>query len=60
MITTETKNHSTPAGGTRSTIYYLDKNRKPVDKKKAVLGEIIEFDETGKEIARTYFDVVAK
>lgn len=54
MITEESQVHPTPAGGVRSTIYYLDDDKKPVDKSRATQAEVVEYDRHGKELQRTY------
>jgi hypothetical protein len=56
MLTTteESRQGPTPAGGVRSTIYYLDDQRRPADKEKATQAEIIEYDSAGEQIQRTY------
>lgn len=44
----------TPAGGAYSILYYMDDRGDRSDKKDAVLVEIVEYDESGNVIYRTY------
>lgn len=54
--TSESREHATPGGGVRSTIYYLNDARESVPKSQATAAEIVEFDEAGMEVARTYLE----
>jgi hypothetical protein len=44
----------TPAGGTRSVIYYLDDEGNPTDPAVATRAEVVEYDEHFRVIRRTY------
>lgn len=54
MIVRETSVGPTPAGGVRSDIVYLDDQRRPVDKSKATMAIIREFDREGKIVRETF------
>jgi len=56
-IISEKRDGPTPNGGDYSIIYYLDKDGNSTTKKKASSIEIIEFDDKGQEIFRTYGDL---
>ena len=51
--TEESLDGETPAGGVRSTVYYLDDEGKSCPKSKATRAEAIEFDADGNAIQRT-------
>jgi len=56
----ETSEHvvgPTPHGGAYSIAYWQDEEGQPTTKAKAKRAEIIEYDEDGKAIARTYGDI---
>lgn len=44
----------TPNGGSYAIAYWLDEGQNPVPKKKATYVEIIEFNENGEQVFRTY------
>lgn len=44
----------TPHGGTYSVAYFTDSNRQPVSKDQATHVKIVEYDEHGKAVFRTY------
>ena len=52
--TREVRNHHTPSGGVRSEILYRDDDGNPAPKIEATRAEIIEYDEDGKVLRRTY------
>jgi hypothetical protein len=54
MTMHEEKSGPTPNGGVKSIAYFLDADRKPTDKTKAVFIEIYEYDEHGTEVFRTH------
>ncbi len=49
----ESRNHKTPAGGVRSTIFYYDDHWNPVDKDEATMCDIHEYDENDTLIQST-------
>ncbi|MBA1336722.1 MAG: hypothetical protein HPY66_3157 [Firmicutes bacterium] len=53
MITKEIHKGSTPNGGVRSEIYYLNKEHQPVAKEKAELAIVRELDEDGNLVFET-------
>jgi hypothetical protein len=54
MSTEERIDGLTPAGGTYSITYFQDDSGNPIDKAKASKAEIVEFNERGESIFRTY------
>lgn len=50
----ETREGPTPNGGVKSTIYYYDAKDNPTNKEDASKAVIVEYDSTGKAVARTY------
>lgn len=54
MATQKSSDHSTPNGGVRSTIYYLDDAGNPADESVATKAVIHEYDAQGNSIFRTY------
>ena len=53
-MTEETKEGPTPNGGVKSIAYYTDAQDLPVPKERASKVIIVEYDSSGKAIARTY------
>ncbi len=53
-MTSESRDGSTPNGGVRSVVYYMDDTWNPVEKEDATQAEISEMDADGKVIHRTY------
>ena len=52
-IYTETRVHKTPAGGVKSVLFYFDDHWNPVDRDKATVVDIHEYDEDGRLIKTT-------
>lgn len=50
----------TPHGGIYAIAYYQDANGQPTDKPSAVAAEIIEYDDAGGVVWRTYAKVMPK
>lgn len=55
--TSERRMGPTPNGGASSEVYYQSASGAPAPKSLAVKGEVVEFNEAGVEIARTYFKI---
>ena len=54
MSTEERIDGATPAGGTYSIAYFKDDSGRPIEKSKASMMEIVEFNEKNEAIMRTY------
>jgi hypothetical protein len=54
MTTKEVHKGKTPNGGVLSEIYYMDQNRKPVEKKHARIAIVRELDEKGNLVYETF------
>lgn len=50
----ETRYGTTPSGGTRSVIYYMNDNWETAEKVSAIKFQIVEFDAKNNPIRRTY------
>lgn len=55
-VTSEQTDGTTPAGGAYAVANFLDAEMKPCTKDKAAHIEILEFDQDGKNIARTWLE----
>ncbi len=53
-MTSETIEGRTPAGGVKSTAFYQDDAEQPAEKDTATRVLIVEYDESGESIQRTY------
>lgn len=57
-MATETRTDGqTPNGGTYSIAYWQNENGQPVDQSVAVRVEVIEYDQNGEQVWRTYGDI---
>lgn len=57
MTTQEEREGPTPNGGVRSVIYYRAADGSAADRDEAAFCEIVEFDEDGREVGRTYGEI---
>lgn len=53
-MTEESRDHATPNGGVKSTAYYLDDAGQPAEKDVATQMRIVEYNDAGEPIFRTY------
>ena len=58
MAAQELQIGATPNGGTRSIAYYQDSKGDPIEKEDAVSVEVIELDDDGNTVGRTYADLI--
>lgn len=54
MATQEVQTGKTPNGGSRSIAYYQDVQGDPAEKEDAIRVEVVELDDDGNTVGRTY------